>query len=875
MAIRTQIRLPQITGSFGDAEGKIVDNLPVAATLAVIPAGSGSMVSAMSQLASSIQRIHGGTAFTTNAAGVFSHDIKFDANNSLDFGDSTNNAGEVHTRVINSNDTLVIDSAGAMTIDTDGTDAINIGIEEAAKTITVGNDASTKVDVNALAIELDAANTVLLDGGKNAADAVKLNANNAAGGVQIYGGSGGFDLDVTSAGAGAGNGAVDIAAGLAMNLSAVNDMTLTTSAANKKIKLQSQFSGTGTGMQFQADSSAGSKMHFLAGVLDADVTGAATIDAGGAAHLKSTGGIVTLSGSNGATSVNVTSPATFGDNVVVTGTLTVNGGTTTIESTTVTIKDPVFEMGDDSSDDNLDRGLKLKYNNGGTKIAFIGLDDTDQKFVMIPDATDTSSVFSGTQGVLKADLEGDVTGDLTGIASQVTVTDSTANTAFPVVLHDESNALLDDTGTLTYNPSTALLKVSHVQVDSAAGDLISVESSDLTLAAAANLHLDATTAIALDAGANQPIKMQTNAADLLLFTLAADPRETGNAGTRPAQIKSYADSAGLEFKFGNTSALVVSGTAETGLLLSASNGKAMTLEAGLASGVINFTAPGQTGGPGLSFDFGTDRNAKIKDDQGLVHIQVDSANALTELYQNVQVDGTKKIQFGDSASFIHQSANSVLTIDGEATIDLNASTAVLVSNDLKLDSDDAVIGFGGDNEILLTHIPDVGLRLTEDGGGQPTLQFFDANESVSSDGSNLILTSGAAAFKIPTAHAAQAGQVLVGNGAGTLSFASIGSSAGAKHVKVLSASLSTGDRLTDSVNVANFPMDAVSAENSLKAIDVFVNGQLLQSSSDAFGSLAEASAGDYAINTDNMAASDVKFTFDLEADDTVAIIVRA
>ena len=42
-------------------------------------------------------------------------------------------------------------------------------------------------------------------------------------------------------------------------------------------------------------------------------------------------------------------------------------------------------------------------------------------------------------------------------ASTVTVTDSTANTDFPVVFHDESNGLLDDTGALTYNPSTGAL----------------------------------------------------------------------------------------------------------------------------------------------------------------------------------------------------------------------------------------------------------------------------------------------------------------------------------------------------------------------------------------------------------------------------------
>ena len=70
--------------------------------------------------------------------------------------------------------------------------------------------------------------------------------------------------------------------------------------------------------------------------------------------------------------------------------------------------DPIFEIGDDSSDDNLDRGIKMKYNSSGAKIAFMGFDDSDGKFIMIPDATDSTSVFSGTVGTLKANLEGTI-----------------------------------------------------------------------------------------------------------------------------------------------------------------------------------------------------------------------------------------------------------------------------------------------------------------------------------------------------------------------------------------------------------------------------------------------------------------------------------
>ena len=96
----------------------------------------------------------------------------------------------------------------------------------------------------------------------------------------------------------------------------------------------------------------------------------------------------------------------------------------------------------------------------------------------------------------------------------------------------------------------------------------------------------------------------------------------------------------------------------------------------------------------------------------------------------VLLNSTRQIQFGDSASYIAQSSDGVLRVDGEATIDLNASTAVLVSNDLKLDNDAAVLGFGVDNDVTLTHVHDTGLLLN----GTMQLQFNDSSQSISSTG---------------------------------------------------------------------------------------------------------------------------------------------
>lgn len=68
------------------------------------------------------------------------------------------------------------------------------------------------------------------------------------------------------------------------------------------------------------------------------------------------------------------------------------------------------------------------------------------------------------------------------------------------------------------------------------------------------------------------------------------------------------------------------------------------------------------------------------------------------------LNSTNKLTFGDAASFIQQSADGTLRIDGEAIIDLNASTRVDVSGDLKVGGEvqTASIGYtDGDNAITI------------------------------------------------------------------------------------------------------------------------------------------------------------------------------
>jgi hypothetical protein len=124
---------------------------------------------------------------------------------------------------------------------------------------------------------------------------------------------------------------------------------------------------------------------------------------------------ISVAGSGGeAATVTIGLPT----DVTITGNLTVNGTTTTVSSTTVSIADPIFQMGQNASDDNKDRGIEFKYNDGAAKVGWFGYDDTDAKFKYIANATNSSEVFSGTLGNVAF---GNIDGTLTS-ASQTAIT---------------------------------------------------------------------------------------------------------------------------------------------------------------------------------------------------------------------------------------------------------------------------------------------------------------------------------------------------------------------------------------------------------------------------------------------------------------------
>ncbi len=161
----------------------------------------------------------------------------------------------------------------------------------------------------------------------------------------------------------------------------------------------------------------------------------------GASNLASS--FVTTSGEQTA----IDGDKTFTGNVTVGGNLTVNGTTTTINSTTTTVDDIVMVLGGDTapaSDDNKDRGIAFRWHNGSSaKLGFFGYDDSASAFTFIPDATDSSSVFSGTAGDV-------VFGNITGTTTTQNFGTNTTSLSSTEFVQTATSRLSIDTKTTSY-----------------------------------------------------------------------------------------------------------------------------------------------------------------------------------------------------------------------------------------------------------------------------------------------------------------------------------------------------------------------------------------------------------------------------------------
>ena len=175
-----------------------------------------------------------------------------------------------------------------------------------------------------------------------------------------------------------------------------------------------------------------------------------------------------------------------------------------------------------------------------------------------------------------------------------------------------------------------------------------------------------------------------------------------------------------------------------------------------------------------------------------------------EFSDDILIASTEKIQFGDTASFIQQSTDGTLRIDGEAIIDLNASTRVDVSNDLLVGGEvqTASIGFtDGDNAITIA-----------DGGGITVVvgaSFNDqditnvgsiALDTITNDGTDITLDS--------------SGDIILDAGGANVVFKDDGTS-------ILDIANNSSDvEFTVSVADKNFAIKGTDGASAITALDI-------------------------------------------------------
>jgi cytoskeletal protein CcmA (bactofilin family) len=202
------------------------------------------------------------------------------------------------------------------------------------------------------------------------------------------------------------------------------------------------------------------------------------------------------------------------------------------------------------------------------------------------------------------------------LAATTTVTNSTANTNFPVVFHDESNALLDDTGALRYNPSTGELLVPKLTVAgvTTTADTVTMQAANAVVFEGATADAHETTLTITDPTADRTITLPNVSGTLPI--LAADSN-TAITST-PAELNIL---DGATVVVGEINALDLGSTAVGTAIAS----KAVILDSNKDyTGIRNFTISGEldAGSLDISGDIDVDgtTNLDVVDIDGAVNM---------------------------------------------------------------------------------------------------------------------------------------------------------------------------------------------------------------------------------------------------------------
>src|SRR5210317_950259 len=185
---------------------------------------------------------------------------------------------------------------------------------------------------------------------------------------------------------------------------------------------------------------------------------------GGTITIQGTANEVEVGESSGTVTVGLPDDVTVGNDLTVTGDLTVNGTTTTISTTNTVASDTLFELGNGTTGTPAnDSGILIER--GDSDNAFIGFDESADKFIVGTTTATGSSTgnLTITTGTLVANLEA-TTATVGG--SNVTTTDNTQTLTNKTI--DASSNTLSNIGNSSLTNSAFTIQGSDSSTDAVA-----------------------------------------------------------------------------------------------------------------------------------------------------------------------------------------------------------------------------------------------------------------------------------------------------------------------------------------------------------------------------------------------------------------------
>lgn len=833
---RTQLRLDQITGSFGDVPNGIHDGRDAgSATLASVGLQSGSLVGVLSEVVSSIKRVHGAGSFAANAEGEFSVSIKPATNSGADLGSASkgwddlflgddaviqlgNDQDVTLTHVqdtgvrlngtsqlqFNDSGTFIhSDADGKLKLSADGTasDAVNVdsagGVDiEAADAIHL---TSTSADGDITLASAHTTGVAVYISGSAASDSiVDIDAGildiDSVGAASLTAGST-LDIDASSTAAAALT--IDSAGGIDITASA-EDIDITASASGKDVNIVA----SGGGAQKALLQSAGTgtdaiHLNASAGGLDVDVAGALDVDANDDSTIAVTANgkdlAVTVSG-GGAQVLQLNSAGTGADAIDINATaggidinsagiISLSGSSGAdsvhIESELTVTGKAVFAGGIDVNG----TVTTIDTANITVKDRLLGLNYDDGSEQALADA----GIIIGNSGGNQKAFIWDNT------ESQFALLDTTSGADATVVATDDyANLRL---GALVADDSVTISGLTDNQIVFPNGSGLLEGSASLTFDGS---DLQLANNIGLVFSTDDAEKIESDGNDLTV----SSGRHIVLDATDDVVLDVGAVEKAVRFKVNAVEKLILTASTLTGAVLSSSLDNDVTLASN--NGQIFFTSPSVS-------------NANI--------------GAITPVQNSVY--------FG------------IADAEGGA----NPSSGFLQFKTAAAAAPQLLSG-------------SVGLLL-DAGGDAAALRLLSQNSNTNFIGLKAPNTISTPFTLVLPANSGSANQVLTDDGSGNLSFASPAAGT-VKSMKVIAGSrVAAGDN----VNFAAGQFTQGAALSGMlttdeKLVDVFVNGQLMSSGSDA--EVNTNGTRDYRAT----GAATIEFAFDLEIDDVVTVIKR-